>query len=450
MKTICRLAIAVGVLTAWPVFAQAPARLDARWTPWLGCWRLVQESVREASPSSSIDPFTESGATQPATSRPGTGEILVCVQPTDAGVGVKMTTFAGGRSVLEQTIMSDGISHPVNEADCRGTQTNEWSRDGERLFTRGELACKGQPTRTVSGVTVLARGPGASSAAAALRSPAWLDIQAVELNGDQQVRVRRYQRTVNKPAEAAELPADVSARAVAAARAVSATPISLDDVVEASSKIGSQAVEAALVETASRFDLDSRALIRLADAEVERNVIDLMVALSFPEHFKVERRAAPAIMSGSGPLGMFGASYGPYYPYGGYDPYGIYDPYAYSSYYYSPFAYSYWGNSYYYVPGSASSAIFVPGTTPGETSGSHGRVIQGRGYTQVTPNSASESAGSGATSSNSGRTSVGSSGSSSSSSDSGSGSSSGGGGVSSGGYSSGGSGSDSGRTAQPR
>jgi hypothetical protein len=251
-----------------------------------------------------------------------------------------------------------------------------------------------------------------------------------------------------------ELPADVSARALVAAQALSATPLSIDDVIEASSKIGSQAVEAALVETASRFDLNSRALITLADAGVESNVIDLMVALSFPERFRVERTARsnePVITSGSsGPWDVFGSSLFGSSLYGGYYPYGAYDPYAYYYSYYSPFAYSYWGNywgnNYYYGPGSA---INVPGASSGETSSAHGRVIQGRGYTQVTPTSASDSSGTSQSTRTSSIGDRGSSGSSSGSSDSGS-SSSGSGGVSSGGYSSGGSSSGSGRTAQPR
>lgn len=436
MKTICRLAIVVGLLTACPVFAQTAAPLDSRWTPWLGCWRLIQEDVRDASPSSSIEAFVQSNTTRSARSRRGADGILVCVLPTDAGVGVNLTTFAGGRSVLEQTVLGDGISHPINESDCRGTQTSEWSGDGQRLFTRAELACKGQPKRTVSGVTLMAGGP------------AWLDIQAVNVDGDQNVRIRRYERTVDRPAGAPELPADESARAVVAAQALSTARIGIDDVIEASSKIASQALEAALVETASRVNLDSRALVRLADNGVDKNVIDLMVALSFPEHFRVERTArgtAPVSTYGSSSLGIFDPTL-----YGGSYPYGIYDPYA-SYYYYSPFGYSYWGNYYYYAPGIASPSISVPSRTSRETSGGHGRVIQGRGYTQVTPTSAAESSGAtGSTSSSSG-TGRSSSGSSSSSSGSGSSSSPGSGGASSGGgYSSGGSSSGSGRTAQPR
>ena len=56
--------------------------------------------------------------------------------------------------------------------------------------------------------------------------------------------------------------------------------------------LSSLAVEAAIVESASRFKLNSRALLQLADAGVSPNVIDLMVAQSFPSHFRVERPAS--------------------------------------------------------------------------------------------------------------------------------------------------------------
>ena len=427
MKTTCGLAIALGVMAASPAFAQAPAPLDSRWTPWLGCWRLVQD-VAQASPPASMAP-----ATQPVTSGTNAGEIIVCVLPTNTDVGVKMTTFAGGRSVLEQRILGDGISHPIAEPDCRGAQASEWSRDGARLFTRAELECGGQPRRRISGVTLLA--PMA----------VWLDIQTVDVDGDQHVRIRRYVRTFDLPVEAVELPADVSARAIMAARELSTIRIGIDDVIEASSKIDSQAVEAVLLETGSRVDLNSRALIKLGDAGVQANVIDLMVALAFPERFRVERAqrggGTPVITGGGGLPGVYGSA-----PYGGYYPYGVYDPNAYYYYYYSPFAYGYWDN-YPYAIGSSSPAIVVPNGTSGEASGAHGRVIQGRGYTQVTPNGTADPAR--ATSGTGARTSSSSNESSASSNDSSSSSSGGNGGVSNQGYSGGSSG-DSERTAQPR
>ena len=245
-------------------------------------------------------------------------------------------------------------------------------------------------------------------------------------------------------------------------------------MTEASAKVASQAVEAAIVESESRFNLNSRALLQLADAGVSPNVIDLMVAQSFPSHFRVERPVsaplAPVATAMPPTTGMPGAQY----PY----PYGTYDPYDYYGYYYSPFAYPYyWGNSSYYnnpryFISNGNSTVFVNGgtiigggsATPSSSSGARGQVVNGQGYTRVhtgsepdatavdpnshptttTPRTVRSTTDS---STSSPSTSTPSTSSSSGSTDSSS--SSGGAGVSNQGYSNGGGG-DTGRTAQPR
>jgi hypothetical protein len=452
------ITLSMGLLAAVPVmgFAQgpesatAPSRIDARWTPYLGCWRLSQENVRSSRvPMSDV--------------------MMVCVAPSAATGGVTMTTFASGKPVLTQNIVADGQSHPVSEADCQGVQTSEWSHDGERLFTHVDVTCNGRPTRTVSGVTVMTKGS------------TWVDVQATEVDGDSQVRIRRYQRTIERPYEVDALPADVTARAMADALSISSATMNLEDVVEASKKVSSAALEATLDETNARFNLNSRALRQLADAGVSPGVIDLMVAQSFPSEFHVDRRPTfepPSPYAGSigttSTGGIYnGAPASMGYPY--YDPY-----YSYYS-YYSPFAYPYWGLGYNYysnyysnyyggrtyfgglggIPYGYGGAIVGGGggtviVNPGDNS--PGQVVNGRGYTRVSPGSPTTTAVGGDESSPASHTTTSPRGVRSSSPDSG--------GVSSSGYSSGSSSSPSsggssapsgggggdggGRTAQPR
>jgi hypothetical protein len=300
-----------------------------------------------------------------------------------------------------------------------------------------------------------------------------VDIQAMETDGDQgnqQVRIRRYVRSFDQPDGLTPLSPAVTARAIIDAQNAAARTLRQEDVTEASAKVSSEAVEAAIVETQSRFRLNSRTLLQRADAGVSPNVIDLMVAQSFPTPFRVERPATLPLrpVSASAPV-IGGASAGyssPYafYPYG-----GVYDPYAYYSYYYSPFAYPYyWGSGYYGAPvyyiSNGNSTVFTNGSSGSSgsaigSSSDRGQVVNGRGYTRVHAGSEPDSAtadpnqhtatstprtvhtpSAGADSSSSG----------SSSSSSGSSSSPSGGGVSSSGGYSGGGGGDSGRTAQPR
>ena len=260
MKPISVLTIALVLLAAAAPQAQDTTLGDARWVPWLGCWQLVQD---------------DRGSLAAAAATPDDG--VVCVLPASGNRGVSMTTYVGGQSVLQQTVVADGARHPVSEPECSGSQTSEWSLSGQRLLTRADITCIGQPARTVSAITLMAAGP------------TWVDIQAVGTGQDAPVRVRHYRRTDSLPQNVV-LPAVLQGRLGAtAARLAGPTVMTLEEVVEASRKVAAPAVEAALYETGSRFDLNGRTLKALAAAHVPDGVVDVMVALSFPGHVAIDR-----------------------------------------------------------------------------------------------------------------------------------------------------------------
>jgi hypothetical protein len=432
------LAFALLVVSSAPAMAQdSPAGFDSRWNPYLGCWTVAQEQMGQ----------------QPISVPAGT---MVCVRPSGRS-GVAITTTVDGKNVLEQTIVADGSAQPLTQGDCSGTQTSDWSRDGERLFTRVTLNCTGRPARNVSGITMMAKGN-------------WVDLQATVIDNDHDLRVRRYRRSSE---QYTGMPVQTSA------------PLNVEDVVEASAKVASPAVEAALLEAGGRFTLTSRVLRQLADAKVSPNVIDLMIAQAYPERFDIDSGGGypPATVAsgstysgGSSSVVMGSSMY----------PYPIYDPFYSSYYYYSPFAYPYyWGSGYryrygypiyrnyyggydlygfgypgyYYGGGSINPGDHAQPGSPDSRGGSG--IATGRGYTRVRPSgSGSGDSGESATPSNRGGSvgrgvrgiDSGSSSSSGSSGSSNSGSSGSSGGTSSGGYSSGGGGNSGGggRTAQPR
>jgi hypothetical protein len=414
MKT---LALA-SALILFPLVSSAQEHpTDSKWNGWLGCWELAVESARDGStrPSPSRRTLPQStAATRPQ----------ICVAPS--GNGVTLTTLVANQAAVEQTIVADGADHPIADAECRGTQRAEWSSDGRKVYSRADLSCPSDKgNRRVSGFSIL----GANGT--------WTDIQAVDVSGQQTVRVRSYRRLSEVPPIGSRL--------------THAPPLTVDDVKDAAGKVSPRALEAALVETGSSFDLSGKDLIALQDAKVPGSVTDLMIALSYPSRFVVEHRradAAPATPFSDDPF-FVGWSFG--YPmwwdYGFYSP--LYGPY--SPYFYSPF-YSYlpWYNPPYYYGGGG---FIIVGDGDGSGGGGgggggggvqpsgRGRVVDGLGYTRVRPREAEP-------------TPHGSPGSAASSS-SGSSSSSGGGGggsVSSQGFSSGGSGGGDGggRTAQPR
>ena len=440
------LAALLALLSSAPAMAQeSSGTFDARWTPYLGCWTIAQDQHGQSAPV-------------PA----GT---MVCVRPSGR-FGVAITTTVDGKTVLEQTIVADGSAQPLSQGDCSGTQTSDWSRDGERLFTRVELDCANRPKRAVSGITLIANGQ-------------WIDAQATVIDGNSDVRLRRYRRSSDQ---------------YSAAPAATNASLSIEDVIEASAKVQSEALEAALDELNARFTLNSRVLTQLADNGVSRNVIDLLVAKAYPDKFQIER---DIYASQPTPSYGGGASVGSTSVYMGSAayPFPMYDPFYSSYYYYSPFAYPYYwgpgysyrfgspfyrnyynynyygfpGSGYYYGGGSSrpSGGNAQPGSP--DSRGGDGVVVNGRGYTRVRPAGSSNDTSSGESATptsrspgsnrgvrSAGSRDSGSGSSSSSSSPSSSSSSSGSSGTSSGGYSSGGGGNSGGggggggRTAQPR
>jgi len=315
----------------------------------------------------------------------------------------------------------------VTDDECSGTQRIEWSKNGLRLFSSAEISCKNdEGQRRVSGFSLIA--PNGD----------WVDIQTVSIGGRDTVRVKRYYRAADSPRS--NRPTVVSAR------------LTLDEVVEASAKVSSAALEAALVESNAGFDLTAKKVQELDSAGVSERVIDLIVALSYPDKFVIQR------MAQASPGGQTTYARDPFLIGFG-SPY-YYDPFYYGSpYYYEPFGYRGYGAIafvpiYDNAPGSGG-----PGTPVGSASGL-GRVVNGQGYTRVVPrdsstntptNTARTASASGTTSSApSGDSGSSSSGSSSSSSGSSSSGSSGGGNTSPAGSTRGGGSSDSGRTATPR
>ncbi len=412
MKTL----VLASALSLFPVVASAQQLSDPKWTPWVGCWELVTENARDAaarpSPSRRTLPSTA------PSSRP-----QICIEP--AGSGVTMTTRVAGQQAIQQTIVADGLEHPMTDAECRGIQRAEWSSDSRKIYSRADLTCSNDKgTRRVSGFSIL----GANGT--------WTDIQAIDVSGQQTVRVRNYRRV----SEIAQIGTGLT----------HAPPLTLDDVKDASGKVSPRALEAALVETASSYDLSGKDLVALQDANVPASVTDLIVALSYPDRFVVERQARadlpPPTPFIDEPF-FLGWAFG--YPmwsdlYGFYSP--LYGPYA--PYFYSPFyAYLPW----YYPPyyGGGGGIIIIPPDNgsggDGQQPSGGGRAVDGRGYTRVRPREADPVP----TPINASR------GSTAPSSDGSSSSSGGGATVSSQGFSSGGSsggGGDSGggRTAQPR
>ena len=405
--------VTIGLLLAAPITAgaQVPAAsagtaartvsVDRRWEPWLGCW----------SPAARAD--------APA-------DAQVCIVPSPDGVGVRRITFAGDSEVLAESVVADGTAQTQSEKDCTGTRASRWSTSGAQLFFSSELKCPSAPTLTTTGL------------AAMIAPDQWLDVQTVvsDRRGEQ-TRVQRFWRASAAP------PAPVASTVAALTVRNTALPrTSLEDVIDASKAVSPSAVEAWLSEGAIRLPVQRQELVRLSDAQVNGRVIDLMVALAYPQKFEVHRAS-----SGGGGSALGIGMPGDFYPY----EWGILAGQGYGFGY--GYGYGVYGSPYFFGanPNNQTGGFYiVPGAGGTTEETTHGQVVNGQGYTHVQlrepyrGTATASGGGSAQSSSNTGGSASNESGGSGSSS-----SSSGSSGASPSGYSGGGGGS-TGVTAVPR
>jgi hypothetical protein len=315
------------------------ASADSRWTPFLGCWSLIEDAVRQP-----LLGELEGGETGEEDRPMG----LVCLAPE--GNGVRLQTFSGDEAFLEEILTADGQRHDSAQGKCRGWQQLDWSKDASVLFTRSELLCEEGRTRSITGVSMLTDGS------------TWVELQSLGTGDGRAVLIRRF-RAASQEVSRLRVPSLTEEQlhdAVEARFRMATARMSIEDVIEASAHVAPEVVEASLLERGGRFPIDSDNLVRLSEASVPPSVIDLMVALSFPEEFAVERA------SGGGGGGMG-------WGYAGYDPF--YDSAFAYPYYFAPFGYYYW-----YAPWGPVYGV-PPGGSPAATVG---RAVEGRGYTRVT------------------------------------------------------------------
>jgi hypothetical protein len=280
---------------------------------------------------------------------------------------VELTTWANGEQISTEAIYSDGLPRQTTREGCVGEEEAQFSNDGRRIYLKSDYVCEG-------GV-----GRGATGLLAFANPMEWLDIKVIEVAGERVPMVLRYRLARAERVEAAGMENVVAPRAMAvkAARIGASARLGPEDLIEATGKVDSKALEALIVERGDPFDVDSDLLIRLADSGVQEEVIDLAVAVSFPEKFAVGSGAPQEIRAERNayamPMGAFGYNtrwsfWNPYY----YDPF-YYSPYGYG---YSPYYYNYGWYSGYYRPIN----VVVQPRPPGEVE--HGRVIKGRGYSR--------------------------------------------------------------------
>lgn len=326
-----RLAVlsAALLLVAPAVYAQGVARAESSpFAAWIGCWDLI----------------------------PRFGEVptndRVCVLPTANSMAVELVSLAGDSVLSRQRLEAAAEERPFTQGDCSGVE--HVRATGPRVYLRTTMRCGGQE-RLVNSVMAMSR------------DGEWLDVRGVAFGPNVGVRASRYREAP----VTAHLPAEVAAtlqgrpRGMHSARLAASGPVQLRDVVEATRHLEVGVLQTWLAERGQGFGLDAQGLLALEESGVAPSVIDIMVALSYPDVFALDRTRLgdpPPDTRGEVRGGDFGG--GGYYDGGygwGWDPYG----YGYGR-----------GLGWF----SGSRPVVVVQRPADAQVDEHGKVVKGRGY----------------------------------------------------------------------
>jgi len=409
---------------SFPVLLFSGSQADSSLAPWTGVWAITQDE----SAGSGTD-LNSSAAVE--------------IRPTTDGKGLEISRKIAQQPEVKEIVIPDGVKRQVEAQGCTGWQTASWIPEAGSIISSSEMNCTESGSFATSGLRVI------------LAADQMVDILGIKVGGQTRLVVRRlkFRQGLTSDQE------NKASLALAAARAAASAPWSVDDIIQLSDAVDDAVLQAGLIEKDVQLNLTSKSLKELQAAKVSKGIIDLLVALAFPDRFDIQKNGQVALSSrsvfttgafsgGSFPTGIdfypgtFYSCPNLYGRYFGVGYQGILDPGLCWS-YYSPF----WWDYPIYFNGR-------PGNQNGEKGiENNARLSAGSGYVQIEPrdtgrhavpryNSTSSrkaSSGSASDSSSSGSSSASSSESSSSSSDSGAS-------ASPGGYSSG----SSGRRAVPR
>jgi hypothetical protein len=278
---VCLFSIAA---LAAPALGQPMARQaveDQDKLAWLGCWDVM------------ADPEGDSQESPKERQK-------ICVAPGDAPKALDMIVLVDDEIVAKETIVTDGSRQPVSDGGCDGWIRSVLSEDRRRLYLQSEATCLDGELRNLTGASMI------------VSENRWIDIHALRIDGDREILIQRY-----RPVEAgiARLPGALPS-AMHTVRMAAAAPLSVENVSEALRFVDPAVVEAMLLESDASFGIDSDLLLRLADAGIPNEVIDLMVALSFPDYFAIEDGSVTRQ-----PEVYYGGYWSPWYPYYGYGHY---------------------------------------------------------------------------------------------------------------------------------
>ncbi len=338
----------------------AAAQEDSRWLPLTGCWVPVGDLDLGIVENSDAE--------------------LLCVSTNPQG-GVDMLSYQGTEMLGTVSLIADGQARSVEREGCVGTEAAQFAENRRFITVETNYVCDGEVEGHTAGLI-------------AMVTPfEWINAQVVQADDGEVAGVMRYTLASDGAIEAAGLPLPTADRRVAIQRSriAMARPLDIGDVIAASGTVHPQTLQAWIVEQGDLLPVSSDELLRMADAGVDEDVIDMVVAISHPSRFAVRQGGAPVEAQNSRDgydrsrrrIGFFPGSFG----YVGWNRYGFgsgygygLSPYSYGSLYgYGSYGNYGYGSGYGYGNPGYRPVIVIPQPN---VSNRGGRAVNGRGYTR--------------------------------------------------------------------
>ena len=253
------LAVAAAVTGARIAPAQTvTAQTDSRWLAWLGCW------TPSDGPSSSS---------------------VTCVIPIEGSRSAEALTIARGVVVTRERLDASGRPHSIDGNGCRGTETVNWSNAGKRVYLHTDFTCGANRT------------PGSSAGLFAISNTGeWIRVEKTRSGNGAIVTTTQLRPAGMSSALTVDVIRAIEGRqrAIAAARAAAAAPITSDEIMDAVNNLDGDVVRAWLLAGDQTVNVDAVQLIALQNAGVPTPILLVLGGAAVQTLAPVVAVAAPA------------------------------------------------------------------------------------------------------------------------------------------------------------
>jgi hypothetical protein len=200
-------------------------------------------------------------------------KTTVEIFPTADGKGIQITRKAIDQPEVKEVIIPDGSKRAVNDPNCTGFQTATLIPGAGMIVSSSEMTCKDTGAFATNNVKLI------------LSADKMVDILELKANGDSKLAVRHLKLERDLPPVDASEPTNANV----IARMTVGQSWNLNKVEQIAQSFDTRLLEAVLVEKQVVLDMNKATLKQLKNSKLSKGIVDLLVALAYPDKFKIAK-----------------------------------------------------------------------------------------------------------------------------------------------------------------